>query len=161
LPGRHGADHQMRRRADPLADVWDSEVVPLLKGAPGLTPPASGPGPEPRLPVLSLPFAVLRRRTRPCRAREFEKRGESVVLDVLGVLALDETDLMLRAALAGEGLAYLADFATADHVAGGRLERVLEDWSPAYPGLRLYYPSPRNVPAKLRAFIELIREQGR
>jgi len=92
---------------------------------------------------------------------EFEKHGESVALDVPGVLTLDETDLMLRAALAGEGLAYLADFATADHVAGGRLERVLEDWSPTYPGLRLYYPSPRNVPAKLRAFIELIREQGR
>jgi DNA-binding transcriptional LysR family regulator len=91
---------------------------------------------------------------------EFEKRGESVALDVPGVLTLDESDLMLRAALAGEGLAYLADFATADYVAGGRLERVLEDWSPAYPGLRLYYPSARNVPAKLRAFIELIREQG-
>ena len=92
---------------------------------------------------------------------EFEKRGESVALDVPGGLTLDETDLMLQAALAGEGLAYLSDFATADHVASGRLERVLEDWSPAFPGLRLYYPSSRNVPAKLRAFIELIREQGR
>ena len=27
-----------RRRADPLAGVWDSEVVPLLKDAPGLRP---------------------------------------------------------------------------------------------------------------------------
>jgi hypothetical protein len=27
-----------RRRADPLANVWDSEVVPLLKEAPGLRP---------------------------------------------------------------------------------------------------------------------------
>ena len=27
-----------RRRPDPLADVWDSEVVPLLKDAPGLRP---------------------------------------------------------------------------------------------------------------------------
>ena len=27
-----------RRRADPLVDVWDSEVVPLLKDAPGLRP---------------------------------------------------------------------------------------------------------------------------
>jgi DNA-binding transcriptional LysR family regulator len=92
---------------------------------------------------------------------EFEKRGESLALDAPGVLVLDESDLMLQAALVGEGLAYLSDLAIADHVAGGRLEPVLEDWSPAYPGLRLYYPSRRNVPAKLRAFIELVREQSR
>ena len=91
---------------------------------------------------------------------EFEKRGESVAMDVPGPLILDESDLMLQAALAGEGLAYLADFATAGHVAGGRLERVLEDWLPAYPGLCLYYPSRRHVPAKLRAFIALVREQS-
>ena len=29
-----------RRRRDPLAEVWDSEVVPLLKSAPGLRPVA-------------------------------------------------------------------------------------------------------------------------
>jgi hypothetical protein len=29
-----------RRRSDPLAAVWDSEVVPLLKSAPGLRPVA-------------------------------------------------------------------------------------------------------------------------
>src|ERR1700719_3222107 len=29
-----------RRRRDPLARVWDSEVVPLLKSAPGLRPVA-------------------------------------------------------------------------------------------------------------------------
>jgi hypothetical protein len=27
-----------RRRADPLAGVWESEVLPLLKAAPGLRP---------------------------------------------------------------------------------------------------------------------------
>jgi len=30
-----------RRRPDPLADVWDGEIVPILKSAPRL-PPASG-----------------------------------------------------------------------------------------------------------------------
>src|SRR5262249_57837155 len=29
-----------RRRRDPLVEVWDSEVVPLLKSAPGLWPVA-------------------------------------------------------------------------------------------------------------------------
>ena len=44
-----------RRRADPLAGVWDNEVVPLLKDAPGLRPIAifeelcrRHPGPERR-----------------------------------------------------------------------------------------------------------------
>ena len=27
-----------RRRPDPLAGVWESEIVPLLRGAPGLRP---------------------------------------------------------------------------------------------------------------------------
>ena len=31
---------RVRRRPDPLATVWDSEVVPLLKSAPGLRPVA-------------------------------------------------------------------------------------------------------------------------
>src|SRR5271170_1300330 len=44
---------------------------------------------------------------------EFEKRGETIEIDVTGPLTLDEGDLMLQAALAGQGLAYLPDVATA------------------------------------------------
>jgi len=32
----HKKPRRERRRADPLADVWDNEVVPLLKSATGL-----------------------------------------------------------------------------------------------------------------------------
>jgi len=32
--------HRERRRADPFAEVWDNEVVPMLKAAPGLRPVA-------------------------------------------------------------------------------------------------------------------------
>ena len=39
LPSQKKAPHGRRRR-DPLATVWDSEVVPLLKSAPGLRPVA-------------------------------------------------------------------------------------------------------------------------
>src|SRR6201997_910177 len=47
---------------------------------------------------------------------EFEKRGEAVAVDVPGQLTLDDGELMLQAALAGEGLAHLSDIATADSI---------------------------------------------
>jgi DNA-binding transcriptional LysR family regulator len=34
---------------------------------------------------------------------------------------------------------------------------VLEDWSPSFEGLYLYYPGHRQVPATLRALIDMIR----
>jgi DNA-binding transcriptional LysR family regulator len=92
---------------------------------------------------------------------EFEKRGEAVAIDVPGQLILDDNDLMLVAALAGEGLAFVSDIAAAQSIEAGLLQPVLEDWSPEYPGLCLYYPSRRNIPARLRAFIDLIRQQAR
>ena len=92
---------------------------------------------------------------------EFEKRGEAVAIDVPGQLTLDDTDLQLLAALAGEGLAFVSDISAAKSIAAALLLPVLEDWSPVYPGLCLYYPSRRNIPARLRALIDLAREQAR
>ena len=92
---------------------------------------------------------------------EFEKRGQAFTLDVPGNLTLDESDLLLRAALNGVGLAYLNEWQVADAVAAGRLMHVLKDWTPPYPGLCLYYPGRRHLPAKMRAFIELIRDINR
>jgi DNA-binding transcriptional LysR family regulator len=89
---------------------------------------------------------------------EFEKRGETQVVDVVGPLTLDATDLILEAALAGHGLAYLGDQALASYIRLGSLVPVLEEWCPYYPGLSLYFPDRRHMPAKLRAFIALIRE---
>jgi DNA-binding transcriptional LysR family regulator len=92
-------------------------------------------------------------------AWEFERRGESLVIDVPGRLILDESELMLRAVRSGAGLAYLTESLVAEDIAAGRLVQVLDDWTPSYPGLSLYYPGRRHLPAKLRAFVDLIREK--
>ncbi len=89
---------------------------------------------------------------------EFEKDGEILAVDVPGPLILDHDALMLEAALAGAGIAYLIEHAALAHVVAGRLRRVLEDWTPPFPGMALYYPGRRHVPAGLRAFIDLIRQ---
>jgi DNA-binding transcriptional LysR family regulator len=92
---------------------------------------------------------------------EFERRGESLAIAVPGPLILDESGPMSQAALAGAGLAYLAEAAIAELLANGRLVQVREEWTPTYEGLYLYFPGRRHVPAKLRALIELIREQAK
>ena len=91
---------------------------------------------------------------------EFARHGEQMNMEVSGPLTLDDPGLMREAALAGSGLAYLAEWYVRDDLAAGRLVRVLEDWTPSYPGLALYYPPGRQLAAGLRSFVDFIRELG-
>lgn len=92
---------------------------------------------------------------------EFEKRGQAVTVDVPGDLTLDASELMREAALEGFGLTYLPDTTLGEDIAAGRLVQVLDDWTPSYPGLQLYYPGRKHAPAKLRAFIDMAREYAK
>jgi DNA-binding transcriptional LysR family regulator len=89
---------------------------------------------------------------------EFERHGETVRVDGNGALTLDEPGLMLAAARAGLGLAYLTEWRVNADLEAGTLVRVLEDWTPPLDGLCLYYPGRRHVPAGLRALTDMIRE---
>ena len=87
----------------------------------------------------------------------FERDGESRSISAGGRLTVNSADLAVRAAVDGLGLAYVIEPAADAYLAAGRLVRVLGDWSPAFQGLFLYYPSRRQIPAALRAFIDMIR----
>src|SRR5262249_48078762 len=63
-----------RRRRDPLVEVWDSEVVPLLKSAPGLRPVAMFDEIRRRHPEISVGVRrTLERRIRSWRALNGEQ----------------------------------------------------------------------------------------
>jgi len=89
---------------------------------------------------------------------EFERGGERLLIYPDGILTLDEAALVHRAALDGLGLAYLALWRVQSDIERNRLVRVLEEWTPSYDGLCLYYPGRRHVPAPLRALVDLIKE---
>jgi DNA-binding transcriptional LysR family regulator len=91
----------------------------------------------------------------------FEKDGEQVQIDVEGQISLDEASLTRAAVLAGAGIGYLFEQDILPEIKTGRVIRVLEDWTPPYPGLCLYYPGRRNLSAGVRAFLELARELAR
>ncbi|MCY0386765.1 LysR family transcriptional regulator [Robbsia sp. Bb-Pol-6] len=88
---------------------------------------------------------------------EFGKHGQEVTIDVPGVLTLDNSALLVEAAAAGMGIAYVPEGVARAWLDEGRLVSVLDTWCPMIPGLFLYYPGHRHVPAGLRAFIDEIR----
>ncbi len=88
---------------------------------------------------------------------EFERGGAELRIAVDGPFGTNEQDLMVQAALEDIGLAYVFEGVAEPLVAEGRLVRVLEDWCPYYPGFFLYYPSRRQPPTALRAFVDFVR----
>lgn len=61
------------------------------------------------------------------------------------------------AVLAGEGLAFLTDFATAADIAAGTLIRVLPEWTSPRGQIHAVYPDGAQREQKLRAFLEAFR----
>jgi DNA-binding transcriptional LysR family regulator len=115
----------------------------------------------PRSPADLLAHECIRRRMPGGKLYrwEFEKRGEEIALDVPGRLTLDNDSLMVEAAVEGLGIAFVSDFWVTEHLATGALRAVLEDWTPPFPGLRLYYPPHRHMTAGLRAFVDLLKQE--
>jgi DNA-binding transcriptional LysR family regulator len=70
---------------------------------------------------------------------------------------IDNSEVAIRLALGGAGLAYLPGPSVAGLVETGKLRIVLEDWASTGPGFHIYYPSRRQVPTALRLLIEHIR----
>jgi DNA-binding transcriptional LysR family regulator len=87
----------------------------------------------------------------------FERNHKSRRISVDGRVMVNETDLAVRAAVDGLGIAYTVEALAEPFLRSGQLVRVLEDWTPSFEGLYLYYPGHRQVPAALRALIDMIR----
>jgi DNA-binding transcriptional LysR family regulator len=87
----------------------------------------------------------------------FERGGQSRKIAVEGRLMVNDPDWAIRAAVDGLGITYTIAALVEPFLRSGQLVRVLEDWSPAFEGLFLYYSGHRQVPAALRALIDMIR----
>ena len=90
-------------------------------------------------------------------AWEFERDGHKLNVRVHGQLAFNSSLPMLRAALAGFGMAYVPEDMVQQHVTEGRLKQVLEDWCPAFPGYHLYYPSRRQSSPAFALLVHALR----
>src|SRR5207245_1852763 len=90
-------------------------------------------------------------------AWEFEKNGRELKVRVEGQLVFNGSAPMLKAALAGFGLAYLPEDLVQADLAKGRLIRVLTDWCPPFSGYHLYYPSRRQPTPAFALLVDALR----
>ena len=88
---------------------------------------------------------------------ELVRSGKMRRISVDGRVMVNDAALATRAAVDGLGIAYTPEALAEPFLRSGQLVRVLEDWSPSFEGLFVYYPGHRQVPAGLRAFIDMIR----
>lgn len=90
-------------------------------------------------------------------AWEFERDGHRLIVQVEGQWVFNGSTAVLRAVLAGGGLGYVPEDIAIEHITGGRLKRVLEDWCPSFAGYHLYYPSRKQWSRSLAVVVEALR----
>lgn len=88
---------------------------------------------------------------------DFQRKDKQVNVRVDGQLILNASPNVVDAALAGLGVAWLPEDEFAPHIDEGRLERVLEDWCPPFPGYYLYYPSRRQPSPAFSLVVDALR----
>ncbi|CTP92809.1 putative transcriptional regulator [Xanthomonas translucens pv. poae] len=88
---------------------------------------------------------------------DFAKDGREVKVRVDGQWTFNASAPILRAALAGAGMAFLPETMVLEHIAAGRLRRVLDDWCDTFDGYYAYYPSRRQSSSALKLVIDALR----
>jgi DNA-binding transcriptional LysR family regulator len=92
---------------------------------------------------------------------EFEQRGKDFQVQVKGSLILNDSLLMIDAAVDGLGIIYSPEEAIKDKVRSGKLEIILNQFAATSEGFYLYFPKRLQVLPKLRAFIEHIKKENK
>ncbi|WP_439574595.1 LysR family transcriptional regulator [Phreatobacter sp.] len=90
---------------------------------------------------------------------EFEDNGREIKVRVDGQLVFNNIFHVLEAALAGCGLAYVPEEIALSQIEEGRLQRVLQGWSPYWDGYHLYYPSRRQSSPAFVALVNALRHR--
>lgn len=85
---------------------------------------------------------------------DFVEDGRPFAVAVDPQFTTNDLGLMIRAALADGGVTFAPQECLQAELSDGRLVAVLDDYLPPFPGFYLFFPSRRNMPPKLRAFVD-------
>ncbi|MCF4998731.1 LysR family transcriptional regulator [Pseudomonas syringae] len=86
----------------------------------------------------------------------FEADGEQVSVPVQGNISANEAGTLLRATLAGAGVAMLPTYQAGVHIDSGELIRLLPDAEPRQMNIYAVYASRKHMPTALRCMLDFL-----
>ena len=148
---------QVGELADPnVVAIALAEIPRIVVAAPEVLrgrPPVSHPA-----DLAALPWLALRTFYRTEMSLLHGSSGEQVRVGFRPRLSTDSLYALRTAALLGVGVGVGSTWVLAEDLASGRLVHLLPDWHAAPLPMYLVYPHARFYPARLRRFLEIVRE---
>ncbi|MDB6041704.1 MAG: transcriptional regulator [Gammaproteobacteria bacterium] len=89
---------------------------------------------------------------------EFARGGQKVQLTLDGVLAVNDHDAYVVAALMNFGIVKVANYVAQPYLESGQLTEVLADWTAEQLPIAVLYPQSRHLSAKVRVFVDWVSE---
>jgi DNA-binding transcriptional LysR family regulator len=89
---------------------------------------------------------------------EFHRKGKVVPVETTGPLLVTDSGIMFAVCIAGAGIAQVLAVSVQDALADGRLVELFPDWAEERFPLYAFYPSRKNSPPKVRAFVDFCVE---
>ena len=110
--------------------------------------------------LARMPWLAIRTFYRSELSLTHQGSGETRILGIQPRLSVDNLFALRSAVLEGLGAGVISSWLIAEDLAAGRLVRLAPQWDVAALPVYLVYPQARFHPARLRRFIDLMRECG-
>ncbi|MGJ7491601.1 LysR family transcriptional regulator [Variovorax sp. ZT4R33] len=133
-----------------------AEVPRIVVAAPSVL--GDGPAPSHAKELAALPWLALRSFYRTDITLTHVQSGERHSVPITPRLSTDSLYATCNATLLGLGVSVVSAWAVADDLAAGRLVHLTPQWHASPLPMHLVYPYARHYPAKLRRFVEAMRE---
>lgn len=139
-----------------LVAIRLAELPRIVVAAPGLW--GSGPAPQEPPELARLPWLALNTFYRSEVMLRHSEHGEAQRIVIHPRLSTDHLHALCNAALAGLGVCIASTWAVTEALAAGRLVQLAPQWTAPPLPISLVHPPTRLQPARLRAFIQVMRD---
>jgi len=89
---------------------------------------------------------------------QFSRGREKVELALDGVLAVNDFDAYVAAALMNFGIVKVANYVARSYLESGELTQILTNWTAERLPISVMYPQSRHLSAKVRVFVDWVSE---